>query len=132
MYKTVHLMKRRVGMSHAEFVEYYQTHHYKYVATIQEGGVTKYVRKFLTEGLYPEREPEWDCIMELWWTSKEARDKTIEGRDAELVRITSEDELKLFDLESMLIYSYEEFETELPVAEAPPAVAAYWAGGGPS
>jgi hypothetical protein len=125
-------MKRRPGMTHADFVDYYQTHHYKFVATIQDGGVTKYVRKFLTDGIYPEGEPEWDCIMELWWTSKEARDKTIQGREEELVRITSADELKLFDLESMLIYSYEEFETELPLDDAPPQVAAYWAGGAPA
>jgi hypothetical protein len=127
MYKTVHLFRRREGMTHQEFVDYYEQNHFKFVATIQGGGVTKYVRKFLNEGIHPAGEPEWDCIMELWWESREARDRAIAERPEELVRITGEDEVKLFDLESMQIYSFEEFETELPLDDAPPQVKEYWA-----
>jgi EthD domain len=126
MYKTVHLMKRRQGMTHEEFVEYYETHHYKFVATIQQYGVTRYVRKYLTNTIHPAGEPEYDCLMELWWESAEAREQAISGRDPELVRVTGEDEVRLFDIDSMLIYSFEESETELPVAEGPPQARAFW------
>jgi EthD domain len=126
MYKTVHFMKRRAGMTHQEFVDYYESIHFKWVSTIQRGGITKYVRKYMNEALYPEGEPEWDCIMELWWKSKQARESTIEGRPEELVAITGKDEVKLFDLESMLVYAYEESETELPVTEGPPEAEQWW------
>ena len=123
MYKLLFILKRRPGMSHEEFVDYYQNIHSKFVSKACPDA-KRYFRKYLKplaansspydKAAPPSSEQAYDAVMELWFDSKEQFEASPGMNDPELLRVVMEDERKLFDFgEGVLRFTYEEFESEL-------------------
>lgn len=116
MIKVIGLMKRREGMSTQEFRDYYENHHRLLGEQFVGQFACKYVRKYLspmaddTYGL--EREPAFDCVMELWYPSQAAYDAAMAVlAEPENVKINGEDMERLFNLELCEFLIAEECES---------------------
>lgn len=116
--KLVMPMKRRPGMTIEAFRNYYETHHRLLGEKYLAGYVTRYFRRYLKplrarDGTLTD--PEYDVILEIWYPdmeSFEACGKHL-GRP-EIAREIREDEEKIFNMDSMLSYLVEEYESEMP------------------
>lgn len=118
MFKQITLLKRRPGMSMAEFMDYYERHHSRIGVKYLKGAAVRYVRRYLfpvTDPLSGEdNEPEHDVIMEIWFPDKAAYDATL----ARLTRpeVAAEiiaDEERLFDRSKHRYFFVEERESAL-------------------
>jgi hypothetical protein len=117
LYKTAYLLKRKTGMSLQDFIDYYETKHSKFVS-VGAPRAKRYLRKYLRpttklDATLPAPEPEFDVIMEIWWESKAAREEDRRTRDPKVTSAIIEDEANLFDSTKMLVFEYEEHETQL-------------------
>ncbi|MBQ62158.1 MAG: hypothetical protein CMQ19_08785 [Gammaproteobacteria bacterium] len=117
MIKLVMPMKKRPGMSTAEFREYYETHHRVIGEKYLAGFASRYFRRFLNP--LPDRsgnltDPDYDVILEIWYPD-EATFQACGQRlsQPEIAREIAEDEEKLFDLSQMRSYLVDEFESDL-------------------
>ena len=117
MIKVVSPMKRRPGMSIAEFREYYETNHRLIGEKYLTGFATRYVRRFtnpLPDQLGNLIDPEFDVILEVWYPDLETFNACLaklgEPDIAKEIRV---DEVKLFDLNYKRSYLVEEFESDL-------------------
>ena len=103
MLKVMLLMKRRPGLSLAEFIERYETVHVP-LAEKHARGLLRYERHYLHPSptdLYGTEvgEPEYDVLTELWYEDMAAFQKTYSGmtRHPERIADIVADEEKLFD-----------------------------------
>jgi uncharacterized protein (TIGR02118 family) len=103
MLKVMLLMKRRAGLSLAEFIEHYETVHVP-LAEKRARGLLRYERHYLHPSptdLYGNEvgEPEYDVLTELWYEDREAFEKAHAGlrRHPERIADIVADEEKLFD-----------------------------------
>jgi hypothetical protein len=122
VFKILYLMKRKPGLTHEEFVHYYQTVHSQFV-TAASPQAKRYFRKYLRPlevnssfydqvGPSPNRQ-EFDVVMELWFDSKEQFESIPGMNDPVLARQIMEDEKKFIDVDAgVLRFTYEEHETE--------------------
>jgi hypothetical protein len=71
VYKILYFMKRRPGMSVADFRDYYENHHSKFVQKYMTPAVKRYVRRYIDAQPNPETgdssELAYDVITELWF-----------------------------------------------------------------
>jgi hypothetical protein len=100
-YKILLFMKRRPGMTMAEFQDYYENHHAplceKYTA-----GVSRYIRRFVTPHPNPETgndsELDFDVITELWFDDEATFHGTVKYLATSIMPDeVVEDEKRLFD-----------------------------------
>ena len=109
MIKVIGLLKRRPGMTVAEFREYYETRHRLIGEKYLTGFASRYRRRFLDPS--PDRvtgelpEAEYDVIMEIWYPDQ----ATYEAASARLAEpeVTREiiaDEERLFDRPKMRFF----------------------------
>ena len=103
MLKVMLLMKRKPGLSLAEFIERYESIHVP-LAEKHARGLLRYERHYLHPSptdLYGNEvgEPEYDVLTELWYADRDAFAKTHSGlsRHPERVADIIADEEKLFD-----------------------------------
>ena len=113
MIKLVCLLKKRDGMTTAEFREYYETQH-KVIGRESMRHSERYMRRFLDplDG-QDEADQPYDVITEIWFKDRDALAKGLAFANRPEIRgPLTEDEDKLFDRASMRFYTVEEHEDE--------------------
>ena len=80
MLKQVTLLKRKPGLSRAEFIDYYERHHSK-LAERFLWRATRYQRRYVQPCVNPitgdAAELDFDVVMEIWWASRADFDVTM-------------------------------------------------------
>ncbi len=118
MFKTITLLKRRPGLSMADFIDYYETHHRLIGEKYLRGRATRYVRRFLHPLPGPLTgetvEPEHDVVMEIWFADRESFEATIAllTRPDAAAEIAADEE-RLFDRSKNRMFTVEEHESDL-------------------
>jgi translation initiation factor 2B subunit (eIF-2B alpha/beta/delta family) len=120
VFKVLSFFRKRPGMTLDEFIDYYENQHAKLAERkhLQSSmpNALRYVRRYLT----PERnhvtgeviDPGYDCIMEIWFTSREDFDyaRKVINEPGRLAA-TREDEEQLFATHSYSVCSVTEFDS---------------------
>ena len=110
-------MKRRPGMTVAEFRSHYEERHRLIGEKYLRGYASRYLRRYINPTRDRDgelREPEYDVFLEIWYPDERtmaACSKRLGSAQAR--KEISEDEARLFDLTSMRSYLVEEFESDL-------------------
>lgn len=119
MLKVMLLLKRKSGLSLAEFIERYETVHVP-LAEKHARGLLRYERHYLHPSpvdLYGNEvgEPEYDVLTELWYEDKEAFTKAHRGMQRHPERIADiiADEEALFDRTKSRLVFVEDRVSEL-------------------
>ena len=120
MIKTVGLLKRRRGMSPAEFRAYYESTHRVIGEKYLGGYAVKYMRRFLNPTSDPAGatfgpDGDFDVILEIWYPDQAAYNamgKRVAAPEAAAEILA--DELKLFDREKNRFFTLTEAVSELP------------------
>ncbi len=116
MFRSIHLTKRKAGMSPAAFRDYYENHHSKLGAEFVEGYALSYDRTYLHPLNPGDPEPIYDCLMMLCFPDRTAFDAAT-GRvsnDPAFAKLFMEDELKLFDRSAAVSFASEDISSVLP------------------
>jgi hypothetical protein len=101
-YKILLFMKRRPGMTMEAFQSYYENHHVPLCQKYASGGVSRYLRRFLTPHRNPEtgaaEELQFDVITELWFKDEAVFRGTVKYLATSVMPDeVVEDEKQLFD-----------------------------------
>lgn len=118
MLKFVTLLKRRPGMSRAEFIDYYERHHASIGVKYLRGHAHRYLRRYVQPMPNPVTgaldEPDHDVVMEIWFADRAAFD-TAMARLAEpaVAAEIAADEERLFDRAKHRHFFVEEHESAL-------------------
>ena len=112
MFKTVCLLKRKPGMTMAEFKDYYENHHAKLGERVLPDGV-QYFRRYVSVVPNPVTgevaEAEYDVITEMWFENQEVYDAAMTAlSEPEIAAEIVEDEEKLFDRSKIRFCTIEE------------------------
>ena len=115
MFKTVCLLKRRDGMSFADFQDYYENHHRKIGEKVLPHGV-RYMRRYLhgfpnpVTGEVPEL--EFDVLTEMWFDDEAAFEAAMAAlSEPAIAAEIAEDEERLFDRSKIRFCTIEEHES---------------------
>ncbi|WP_239806216.1 EthD domain-containing protein [Croceicoccus hydrothermalis] len=112
------IFRRRAGMSHAAFVDYYETVHRLIGERVLAGYATRYVRRFTTPIDGEERGDEVDAVLEIDFPSQERMEAFFASvQDPQIAAMIAEDEPKLFDAATMRSYVLDERVSEMPPVE---------------
>lgn len=117
MIKVVMPMKRRPGMTVAEFREYYESTHRLIGEKYLSGYATRYMRRFTNPT--PDRdgklrEPEYDVLLEVWYPDEATMQACSSVMSAsEVQQEIRADEERLFDTRFMRSYIVDEYVSEL-------------------
>ncbi|MFN2328400.1 MAG: EthD domain-containing protein [Chromatocurvus sp.] len=99
MLKTITLLKRRPGLSVADFRDYYESKHVLLGVKYTQPEALRYTRRYLTtaEGA-GAGEPRFDVAMELWFADRESLDRVLERlQQPDIAAEIAADEEALFD-----------------------------------
>lgn len=114
MYKSVAFFKRKDGLTHEEFKEYYERYHVPLKTELLKlPGLSRYVRRYLTPLTDPitddMRLSGFDVITEVWFEDKASFDhyRAI-SLEPEYRRLTAEDEDKFLDRDHMYFHTVDE------------------------
>ena len=117
MIKVVMPMRRRPGMTVAEFREYYETRHRLIGEKHLRGYASRYMRRFTNPTVDRDgqlREPEYDVFLEIWYPDQATMEACAAALNApEARREIREDEARLFDTRLMRSYVVEEHVSTL-------------------
>ncbi len=109
-------------MSREAFIEHYETHHRIIGEKYLSGFATKYQRRYMRSAGFREQDgdaPPFDVLMEIWYPDQEALNGALAVLSTEEAQAEiAADEERLFDRELIRSYTVEEYESEMPVAEA--------------
>jgi hypothetical protein len=119
MFKQVCFFKKRPDMTIQEFMDYYENQHSQLGNRIGKPILPKaqrYVRRYITPEKNPVTgeviDPGYDCIMEIWWDSREAFEASMRVVSSpDRLPHTIEDEKKLFASHSNPVCSVEEYDS---------------------
>jgi hypothetical protein len=118
MVKMIMLLKRRPGMSMAEFIDYYETHHRLLGEKYLKGHAIRYVRRYLTPlpdpatGQVPEA--DHDAVLEMWYPDQAACDAAMAAITAPAAQAElAADEAKLFDRPKLRAFMVQEFDSDM-------------------
>lgn len=116
MFKTLTLLKRRPGLSMAEFIAYYESAHARIGEKYLGGHALRYRRRFLHSLTDPEpADKPYDVAMEIWFEDRAAFDRTMRLlREPAAAAEIAEDEERLFDRPHNRTFFLEEHESDLP------------------
>lgn len=121
MVKMVFMLKRKPGMSRADFIRYYEANHRplgeKYVPN-----AVRYVRRYLEPVPGPWSKPadEFDVLTELWFANQQEADKAMKHLSEPAIHEEiAEDEARLFDRPRSKVYLITETESVMPLAQQP-------------
>jgi uncharacterized protein (TIGR02118 family) len=117
-YKILLFMKRRPGMSLAEFQDYYENRHVPLCSKYLSSGVSRYLRRFITPHPNPEtgatEELEFDVITELWFEDEATFRGTVKYLSTSVMPDeVVNDEKQLFDRRRMRMATVVECESDL-------------------
>lgn len=115
IYKLLYFMKRRPGMSVADFRDYYENHHSKFVQKYITSDVKRYVRRYIDAQPNPETgdtsELAYDVITELWFEDEKVFRGMVHYLSTSLMPDdVIEDEKNLFDRPKIRIATVVECE----------------------
>lgn len=117
MIKLVMPMKRRPGLSIAEFRDYYESKHRLIGEKYLKGYASRYMRRFTNPLMDRDgvmREPEYDVFLEIWYPDQATMDACSRALAApEAQREIRADEEQLFDLRFMRSYTVVESVSDL-------------------
>lgn len=109
------LLKRREGMSKADFIAYYERHHRRIGEQVLGGYATRYVRRFLHPADGEDHEHDADVVMEIDFPNAATRDACFAAMaDPATLAMIQEDEARLFDRNRIRTFAVEERESVLP------------------
>ena len=113
------LLKRRPGMSKADFVAYYETHHRLIGEKVLSGYASRYVRRFLYPTDDQDQLCDADVVMEIDFPDAQRRDACFAAlAQPEIAAMISADEERLFDRSRIRTFTVEERHSIMP----PPSV----------
>ncbi len=115
MFKTITLLKRKPGLSMAEFIDYYERVHAQIGRKYLAGRAIHYSRRFLHEigDIYSNDKP-YDVVMEIWFKDRASFETTFAALQLpEIAAEIAADEENLFDRAYHRIFVVEEHETDL-------------------
>jgi hypothetical protein len=111
----VTLLKRREGMSKADFIAYYEDHHRRIGEGVLSGYATRYVRRFLYPVDGEDQIHDADVVMEIDFPDAATRDACFAAMaDPAKLAMIEEDEARLFDRSRIRTFSVEERASQLP------------------
>jgi EthD domain len=103
------LLKRREGMSKADFIAYYETHHRQIGEKVLRGYATRYVRRYLhpTDGV--DMHEDADVVMEIDFPDEATRVACFAAMadEATMAEIVADEE-RLFDRARIRTFTAEE------------------------
>lgn len=116
MVRLVALLKRRPGMSIADFRTYYEEVHARLGEKGLRGYATRYMRKYLNGMPDPETgevaETEFDVITEVWFPDRQAFEAAMARMsEPELAAEIAADEENLFDRSKIRFHTSDECES---------------------
>ena len=110
----VSLMKRRAGMSKADFIAYYEAHHRLIGEQVLGPYATRYARRFLYPLDGEDQTHDPDVVMEIDFPDAATRDACFAAMaDPATQTMIAEDEARLFDLGRIRSFSVEERVSDL-------------------
>lgn len=116
MFRSIHLTRRKPGMSPEAFRDYYENHHSKLGAEFVNGYALSYARHYLYPMNPGDPQPIYDCLMMLTFPDRAAFEAAT-GRvanDPGFAQLFMEDELKLFDRPASVSFASEDISSSLP------------------
>jgi EthD domain len=115
------LLKRRAGLSKADFVAYYEAQHRLIGEKVLAGYATRYVRRFLepTDGV--DNHEDADVVLEIDFPDEATRDACFAVMaDPDIMAEIIADEERLFDRSRIRTFSVKECASTMP-PPTPPA-----------
>lgn len=108
------LLKRREGMSKADFIAYYEEHHRRIGESVLAGRATRYVRRFLHPLDGTDRDCDADVVMEIDFADEAARDACFAAlAEPATAAMIAADEARLFDRSRIRTFAVEERRSAL-------------------
>ncbi len=125
MFKVIALIKRKPGMSKADFIKHYETGHAP-LARKCFPQIVQYRRNFIElEGafIYPgTTEPDFDSVTEIWYRDRAAYDEMLGSHFSSEIQETIEnDERKFLDQSMTRFFIVDQRGAKLPDAELIPS-----------
>lgn len=112
MFKTIALLKRKPGLSRADFIDYYENHHSVLIRKLQPK-IREYRRNFIdfNDGFIStvDRELDFDVITEMWYDDRAAYEESMEvWKDQALSELRVNDEMKFLDMSKIHFFIVDE------------------------
>jgi EthD domain len=108
------LLKRRAGMSKADFIAYYEAHHRLIGEKVLRGYATRYVRRFLHPTDSTDQDHDPDVVMEIDFPDEATRNTCFAAMADEAVMTEiAADEEQLFDRSRIRTFTAEERASEM-------------------
>lgn len=120
MIKMIFMLKRRPGMSVAEFRDYYERNHAR-LGEKHVPNAARYVRRFLDPVATPFNpvDADYDCVTELWFDTQEEVDIAMKRlSDPAVFAEIAADEENIFDRPRTRVYTVTERESDLAALRA--------------
>jgi len=116
-YKILLFLKRKSGMSMADFIDYYENVHAR-IGEKYAAGMVRYVRRYLDPQPNPETgdcgELPYDVVTELWYDDEATYRAAVDYlRTSTMPDEVVNDEKKLFDRATMRMATVVEYESDL-------------------
>ena len=109
------LLKRREGMSKADFIRYYEETHRLIGEQVLAGHATRYVRRFLHPSDGTEQHEDADVVTEIDFPDQAACDACLAAlADPATAAMIAADEENLFDRSRIRMFTVEEHQSALP------------------
>ena len=103
------LLKRRSGISKADFITYYESHHRLIGEKVLRGYATRYTRRYLHPTDGEDHHEDADVVMEIDFPDEAVRDACFAamGDEAVMAEIVADEE-RLFDRSRIRTFAVEE------------------------
>lgn len=110
----VTLLKRRKGMSKADFTAYYEANHRRIGEQVLAGYATRYVRKHLHPLDGQDQDCDADVVMEIDFPDQTRMEAFFaHAGQPDIAAMIAEDEEKLFDRSRIRVFTIEPYQSEL-------------------
>jgi EthD domain len=108
------LLKRRAGMSKADFIAYYEDHHRLIGEKVLRGYATRYVRRFLHPADGSDLEHDADVVLEIDFPDAATRDVCFAAMaEPAIMAMIVADEAELFDRSRIRTFEVEERASDM-------------------
>ena len=115
MYRQIYLMKRKPGLTHQQFRDYYETKHRLLSEKAINGYALSYERYYLSPTTAKGAEPIYDAVIQLCFPDRDtfARCISAHQKNSEAAKIMAEDELNFLDLEAYVRFEAQDSFSKL-------------------